>query len=193
MKGFNMQSHSGSSKTAFMAGFAALTIGAVAWSGHLFALLALLILPMVFTSAKGTAQRLTVLGCYYAASIWPVMPGATQFFGDNAGLHPLSILILWLISSLVLTLPWVWLLLTPGIKAEWALPVGLCLTALLRHNHSVWNPVEVQALFDSVGGDACRNLLCVAPRHTNRSPGLARPRHRTWRFRTIQTNADGAL
>ena len=121
MKGFNMQNHSGSSKTAFMAGFAALTIGAVAWSGHLFALLALLALPMAFTSAKGPAQRLTVLGCYYAASIWPVMPGATQFFGDNAGLHPLSILILWLISSLILTLPWVWLLLTPGIKAEWAL------------------------------------------------------------------------
>jgi hypothetical protein len=86
-----------------MASFAALTIGAVAWSGHLFTLLALLALPMAFTTAKGPAQRLTVLCCYYAASIWPVMPGATQFFGDNAGLHPLSILILWLISSLILT------------------------------------------------------------------------------------------
>jgi hypothetical protein len=150
MKGFNMQSHSGSSKTAFMAGFAALTIGAVAWSGHLFALLALLTLPMVFTSTKAPAQRLTVLVCYYAASIWPVMPGATQFFGDNAGLHPLSILILWLISSLVLTLPWVWLLLTPGIKAEWALPVGLCLTALLPTG--VVNPLTVAGvLFPGLG------------------------------------------
>src|ERR1039458_956274 len=118
MKGFNMQSHSGSSKTAFMAGFAVLTIGAVAWSGHLFALLALLILPMVFTSTKAPAQRLTVLVCYYAASIWPVMPGATQFFGDNAGLHPLSILILWLVSSLVLTLPLVWLILTPALQTR---------------------------------------------------------------------------
>ena len=114
-----------------MAGFLALVIGAVAWSGHLFTLLALLALPMVFRSVRGPAQRLTVLGCYYAASIWPVMPGATQFFGDDAGMHPLSIVILWLISSLVLTLPWVWLLLTPRIKAEWALPFGLCLTALL--------------------------------------------------------------
>jgi len=84
-----------------MAGLVALTIGAVAWSGHLFTLLALLALPMVFKNAKGPSQRLTVLACYYAASIWPVMPGATQFFGDNAGLHPLSILILWLISSLL--------------------------------------------------------------------------------------------
>ena len=145
-----MQSHSGSSKTAFLAVFAALTIGAVAWSGHLFALLALLALPMAFTSAKGPAQRLTSLGCYYAASIWPVMPGSTQFFGDNAGLHPLSILILWLISSLVLTLPWAWLLLAPGIKAEWALPVGLCITALLPTG--VVNPLTVAGvLFPGLG------------------------------------------
>jgi hypothetical protein len=91
-----------------------------------------------------------VLGCYYAASIWPVMPGATQFFGDNAGLHPLSILILWLISSLVLTLPWAWLLLTSGIEAEWALPVGLCLTALLPTG--VVNPITVAGvLFPGLG------------------------------------------
>ena len=93
-----MQNSSGSSKTALMAGVLALMIGAVAWSGHLFTLLALLALPQVFGTAKGPAQRLTVLGCYYAASIWPVMPGATQFFGDNAGMHPLSIVMLWLIS-----------------------------------------------------------------------------------------------
>ena len=145
-----MQNSSGSSKTAIMAGLVALTIGAVAWSGHLFTLLALLALPMVFKNAKGPSQRLTVLACYYAASIWPVMPGATQFFGDNAGLHPLSILILWLISSLVLTLPWVWLLLTPGIQAACALPIGLCLTALLPTG--VVNPLTVAGvLFPGVG------------------------------------------
>jgi hypothetical protein len=122
----------------------------VAWSGHFFTLLALLALPMVFKSAKGSAQRLTVLGCYYAASIWPIMPGATQFFGANAGLHPLSILILWLISSLVLTLPWVWLLLTHGIEAEWTLPIGLCLTALLPTG--VVNPITVAGvLFPGLG------------------------------------------
>jgi hypothetical protein len=105
---------------------------------------------MVFRSVKGPAQRLTVLGCYYAASIWPVMPGATQFFGDDAGMHPLSILILWIISSVVLTLPWVWLLLTPRIKAEWALPIGLCLTALLPTG--VVNPLTVAGvLFPGFG------------------------------------------
>jgi hypothetical protein len=133
-----------------MAGFLALAIGAIAWSGHLFTLLTLLALPIVLKRTKGPAQRLAVLGCYYAASIWPVMPGATQFFGDDAGMHPLSILILWLISSLVLTLPWVWLLLTPHIKAEWALPIGLCLTALLPSG--VVNPLTVAGvLFPGLG------------------------------------------
>ena len=145
-----MQTHSGSSKSTAITALAASAIGAVAWSGHFFALLALLALPMVFKNAKGPAQRLAVLGCYYAASIWPVMPGASQFFGDNAGLHPLSILILWLISSLALTLPWVWLLLTPGIQAEWAFPIGLCITALLPTG--VVNPITVAGvLFPGLG------------------------------------------
>ena len=148
-----MQNSSGSSKTALMAGFVALTIGAVAWSGHLFTLLALLALPQVFGTAKGPAQRLTVLGCYYAASIWPVIPGATQFFGDDAGMHPLSIVILWLISAVVLTLPWAWLFLTPRIQAEWALPIGLCLTALLPTG--VVNPLTVAGvLFPDLAGRA---------------------------------------
>ena len=145
-----MQTRSGSSESTAIPALAASAIGAVAWSGHLFTLLALLALPMVFRSVKGRAQRLIVLGCYYAASIWPVMPGATQFFGDDAGMHPLSILFLWLISSLVLTLPWAWLLLTPGIEAEWALPIGLSITALLPTG--VVNPLTVAGvLFPGLG------------------------------------------
>jgi hypothetical protein len=145
-----MQNSSGFSKTAVMAGFVALTIGAVAWSGHLFTLLALLALPTVFSNAKGPAQRLAVLGCYYVASIWPVIPGATQFFGDDAGMHPLSIVILWLTSVVVLTLPWIWLLLAPHMNAEWALPIGLCLTAFLPTG--VVNPLTVAGvLFPGLG------------------------------------------
>jgi len=133
-----------------MACVAALTIGAVAWCGHLFTLLALLALPQAFGAAKGPAQRLTVLGCYYAASIWPIIPGATQFFGDDAGMHPLSIVILWLISAVVLTLPWLWLLLTPRMSTEWALPIGLCFTALLPTG--VVNPLTVAGvLFPGLG------------------------------------------
>ena len=201
-----------------MAGFAASSVGAVAWSGHFFTLLALLALPMIFTSAKGPAQRLIVLGCYYAASIWPVMPGATQFFGDNAGLHPLSILILWLIfiacsdTPLGLAAPD-----TRHSKPNGRLPIGLCITALLPTG--VVNPLTVagvlfpglgwagliatiilfgtlstvQALLRCTYGDALGNLLCLSSRNTRRTVNMARPRHRTWRFRTIQTNADGAL
>jgi len=133
-----------------MVGFAALTIGVVAWSGHLFTLMALLALPTVFKNAKGPVQRLAVLSCYYAASIWQVIPGATQFFGDAAGMHPLSIVVLWLISAVVLTLPWVWLLLTPRLEAAWALPIGLCLTALLPTG--VVNPLTVAGvLFPGLG------------------------------------------
>lgn len=145
-----MQNYSGSSKTALMADFAALMIGAVAWSGHFFTLLALLALPQVFGTAKAPAQRLTVLACYYSASIWPIIPGATQFFGDDAGMHPLSIVLLWFVSAVVLTLPWAWLYFAPRLKAEWALPIGLCITALLPTG--VVNPLTVAGvLFPGLG------------------------------------------
>ncbi len=90
-----MQIHSGSFKSTAVTAFAAFAIGAVAWSGHLFTLLGLLALPIAFKCAKGTPQRITTLACYYAGSIWPIMPGAAQFFGNETLLHPLSIVILW--------------------------------------------------------------------------------------------------
>jgi hypothetical protein len=120
-----MQIHSGSFKSTAVTAFAAFAIGAVAWSGHLFTLLGLLALPIVFKCAKGTPQRITTLACYYAGSIWPIMPGAAQFFGNEALLHPLSIVILWITSTAVLTLPWIWLFAAPRCKSEWALPIGL--------------------------------------------------------------------
>ena len=57
-----MQIHSGSFKGTAVTAFAAFAIGAVAWSGHLFTLLGLLALPIVFKCAKGTPQRITTLG-----------------------------------------------------------------------------------------------------------------------------------
>jgi hypothetical protein len=145
-----MQTHSGSSKSTAITALAASAIGAVAWSGHLFALLGLLALPIVFKSAKGTPQRITTLACYYAGSIWPIIPGAATFFGNEARLHPLSIVILWLASTAVLTVPWTWLIAVPRCKAEWALPIGLCLTALLPTG--VANPLTVAGvLFPGLG------------------------------------------
>jgi len=145
-----MQIHSGSFKGTAATAFAAFAIGAVAWSGHLFTLLGLLALPIVFKCAKGTPQRITTLACYYAGSIWPIMPGATQFFGNEPLLHPLSIVILWVTSTAVLTLPWIWLFAAPRCKAEWALPIGLSITALLPTG--VVNPLTVAGvLFPGLG------------------------------------------
>ena len=145
-----MQTHSGSSNRTALTALAASAIGAVAWSGHFFTLLGLLALPIVFKSANGTPQRITTLACYYAGAIWPIIPGATTFFGNEAPLHPLSIVILWLASTAVLTLPWAWLLAVPLCKAEWALPIGLSITALLPTG--VVNPITVAGvLFPGLG------------------------------------------
>ena len=178
----------------------------------------LLALPIVFNSAKRTQQRITTLACYYAGSIWPIMPGATQFFGNEALLHPLvyrdSVAHIHGGSHASVDMA---VRCATACKAEWALPIGLSITALLPTG--VVNPLTVAGvLFPGLGwaglvatiilfgtlarfrfysvaidGDALGNMLCLSSRNSRRTVNMARPRHRTWRFRTIQTNANGAL
>ncbi len=145
-----MPSLSGFSKTFAAISAAAFVVGATAWSGHLYGFVVLLALPVLFNNCTNTATRLVLLFCYYAGSIWEVMPGATQFFGNAAPLHPLWILTLWLVSTAVLTAPWLWLIFAPRTKTEWAFPIGLCLTAMLPTG--VVNPLTVAGvLFPGLG------------------------------------------
>lgn len=146
-----MQHPSGFSKHEILLYSAAALAGIVAWSGYFYAFLALLSLPILFKQCASTRARLILLYCYYAGSIWEVMPGAAQFFGDSAtAMHPLSLLTLWLVSTAVLTAPWLWMILRPNTKAEWAFPIGLCVTAMLPTG--VTNPLTVAGvLFPGLG------------------------------------------
>jgi len=132
---------SGFSKPFAALAAAAFFIGATAWSGHMLTFLPLLALPILFKHCPNTQTRLTLLFCYYSGSIWQVMPGSAQFFGPAAGLHPLSILTLWLVSSAVLTAPWLWLIFAKDKPAAWVFPIGLCMTAMLPTG--VTNPLTV--------------------------------------------------
>jgi Carbon-nitrogen hydrolase len=130
--------------------FAAL-VGIIAWSGYLYAFLILLAVPLLFTRATDPRTRLLILFCYYAGSTWEVMPGAAQFFGDSvAGMNSGEILTMWLISTAVLTAPWLWLAIAPNAKPYLAFPFGLCLTALLPTG--IANPLTVAGvLFPGLG------------------------------------------
>jgi hypothetical protein len=134
----------GFSKQFSLLAIAAFAIGAVAWSGHLYTLIVLLLLPLLFAHCTGTATRLVLLFCYYAGSIWPVMQGAAQFFGPTASMHPLSILTLWLVSSAVLTLPWFWIVFFKHKSSELLFPIGICITALLPTG--VVNPLTIAGI-----------------------------------------------
>lgn len=120
---------------------AAFFVGITAWSGHMLTFLLLLALPILFKHCQNTLTRLTLLFCYYSGSIWQIMPGSAQFFGPEAGLHPLSILTLWLVSSAVLTAPWLWLIFARNVSVAWAFPIGLCITAMLPTG--IANPLTV--------------------------------------------------
>src|ERR1700683_1024410 len=42
--------------------------------------------------------------CYYGGALWPIIPGARNFFGPRASV--LETVALWIVSSLLLALPW---------------------------------------------------------------------------------------
>jgi hypothetical protein len=79
-------------------------IGAFGWSGHA-ATLALVfgILPLVIVQAN-RRQAWSVALCYYAASSWPLVPGAQAFFGSNCSF--IQGAALWLFASVLLAAPW---------------------------------------------------------------------------------------
>ena len=217
MKRFDMQNSSGSSKTALMAGFVALDdrrCGLVRPLLHApgASRVASGIRHRERTGTAPDSSRLLLRSIDLAGHAWS-NPILRRRRGNASALHrdPVAHFSGRPDTSLGLAAP------DAPHQAEWALPIGLCLTALLPTG--VVNPLTVAGvLFPGLGWAGliatiilfgtlskyrvssllwaamlAANLLRVAPRHSDHSHSLARPRHRTWRLRTVQTNANGAL
>ena len=66
--------------------------------------------------------------CYYGGALWPIIPGARNFFGPRASV--LETVALWIISSLLLALPWFLVWTRDRRQLLWRAPVGLILSVL---------------------------------------------------------------
>src|SRR5580658_8059497 len=66
--------------------------------------------------------------CYYGGALWPIIPGARNFFGPRASV--LETVALWILSSLLLALPWFLVWTRDRRQLLWHAPVGLILSVL---------------------------------------------------------------
>jgi hypothetical protein len=125
-----MQSLSGrsNSQTLFFAA-AGFFVGVVAWSGHLYTLLALLLLPVLLPLAIARTHFFALVVAYHAGATWTLLPGSHVFYGT--AFRPLDTLLLWLATISILTLPWLLIRLLPPARLAWTLPLVLVVASLL--------------------------------------------------------------
>ncbi|MBV9223779.1 MAG: hypothetical protein JOY85_07110 [Acidobacteriaceae bacterium] len=80
---------------------------AIAWSaGHLFLLPLCLLLPFALGLASTRRQSLLIAVGYFAGALWPMIPGASVFFGNR--LDPVRIVLLYATWVLLLASPFYW-------------------------------------------------------------------------------------
>jgi hypothetical protein len=114
-------------------------IGAIAWCGHKYLLVALLALPLMLRYARTPQELLGAVLSYHAGATWTLVPGAHVFFGHV--FRPLDTLVLWGLAVVVLSLPWIFLRPLGGLRLGWGVPLALAIGLILPT--SIESPLTV--------------------------------------------------
>jgi apolipoprotein N-acyltransferase len=81
----------------------AVIISAVAWSGHVATIPLSLLAPLFLYHAQSRRHSYATLFCYYIGASWPLIPGASTFFGTGGNI--VEGLLICLSASALLALP----------------------------------------------------------------------------------------
>lgn len=140
------------SKAAFLVGLAVST-------GYPVGIAASVLMPALALRAKSRRAACESALSYYVGALWPLMPGAQNFFGPDV--WPFAAFGLWAMAALLLALPWpiVW---SPNRRqALWRAPLGLALTVIPPLGIIGWaSPLTAAGfLFPATGW--CGLLLCM--------------------------------
>jgi hypothetical protein len=81
----------------------AVIISAIAWSGHVVTIPLSLFAPLFLYHAQSRLHSYAILFFYYIGASWPVIPGASTFFGTHGNI--LEGLVICLSASALLALP----------------------------------------------------------------------------------------
>ena len=82
---------------------------------------------LIFRQTSRRAASLTAL-LYYACAIWPVIPGARNFFGPHVSV--LTAVLLWSIATVLLSCPWAALWSPNRRQMLWRIPIALIIASV---------------------------------------------------------------
>ena len=104
---------------------AALT-GLLLSSAHPAGIAVSVVMPAIVMSQSRRCTACAIAAVYYAAALWPLIPGARNFFGPDVS--ALVAIGLWGSASLLLALPWLLMWSPRHREAIWRAPVAIVLT-----------------------------------------------------------------
>src|SRR5579871_2176672 len=107
------------SEAASIAG-TALT-GLLLSSAHPAGMAVSVVMPAIVMCQRKRRAAYAIAAVYYAAALWPIIPGARNFFGPDVS--ALVAIGLWVSASLLLALPWLLVWSPCRREAIWRAPV----------------------------------------------------------------------
>src|SRR5437763_5617674 len=106
----------------------AVAIGLAVSTGYPAGIIAGIGIPaLIFSNPSRRGAWFTAI-LYYALAIWPVIPGARNFFGPRVSLF--AAIALWGLAAAILSLPWAALWSPMRSQALWRIPIALVLTTV---------------------------------------------------------------
>lgn len=129
------------------------------------------LMPAVALRQASRADAYRAGVCYYAGALWPLMPGARNFFGPNAS--AVTAFTLWAVAAALLALTWPLVWSVKRYQYWWRCALGLALSALPPLGIIGWASPLTAAGFLFPGACWLGLTLCAI------APGLlaARPYH----------------
>jgi predicted amidohydrolase len=137
-----------------------LLAGLAVSSGRPLGIALAVVMPALALCGESRWKSYQSAALYYTAALWPLIPGANNFFGPNVSI--LGALLLWSVSAALLSSPWLLVWSSNLEQALWRAPVGVLLTVVPPLGIIGWACPVIAAgiLFPATGW--CGLLVCVA-------------------------------
>jgi apolipoprotein N-acyltransferase len=106
----------------------AVIISAIAWSGHIFTIPLSLLAPLILYRAQSRLHSYATVFSYYFGASWPVIPGASTFFGSRGNM--IDGILICFVASALLAIPAALLFTQNRTARPFAITAMFLLTAL---------------------------------------------------------------
>lgn len=143
-------------------------IGFALSSAHPIGIAAAIAMPALVLRQGTRRSSYSAALCYYGAALWPLIPGANNFFGPQVSV--LVAVALWAFAATALASPWplVWTPYNSGVNPTtrptqflWRAPVGLCLSIIPPLGIIGWASPLTAAGFLFPGTAWCGLVACA--------------------------------